>query len=109
MIDYLTYKDFATNLNYYGFDLEKYHNHIDVTVQDLGSAMGNNITIASVSTTEQYDFECSNIDETLIKVDEWQYLANQCLRLAATPLSMRGNYKTWWNQLTKWTKKIINN
>lgn len=109
MIDYLTYKDFATDLNYYGFDLEKHHNRIDVVAQDLGAIIGGSVTIASVSTTEQYNFECSNIDDTLVKVDEWQYLANQCLRLAATPLNMRGNYSKWWNPFTKLAKKLVNN
>lgn len=104
-MDLLTYKGFIQNLKEYGFEVSCHHSEMDVEVQDLGAVMGGTIIVARVSTTEEYAFECHNIDETLIKADEWRYLASQCLRLAATPIKERGNYKTWLNEIIGWFKK----
>ena len=93
-MDFITYREFKKEIkSNFGANVEYNFGSIDIVVQDLGAPMGGTITIASVSTSEQFNFQVMDISDTVLSYGEWEDVAKLCLKLARTPLDKRGNYQ----------------
>lgn len=92
-MDFITYREFKKEIkSNFGASVEHSFGFVNVVVQDLGAPMGGTITIASVSTSEQFNFQVMDISDTVLSYGEWEGVAKLCLKLARTPLDKRDNY-----------------
>lgn len=92
-MDFITYKEFKKEIkSNFGASVEYSFGSVNVVAQDLGAPMGGTIMIASVSTSEQFNFQVMDISDTVLSYGEWEGVAKLCLKLARTPLDKRGNY-----------------
>lgn len=90
----LTYDQFKYIVNQYGVSTETTFGTLMLNMQDLSQPLGGEIEIAAVSTKHQYEFEVEGLDDTLLKPEDWEYLAYLCMRLSATPIDQRGELKS---------------
>ena len=92
-MDFVSYKEVKKEIkSNFGASVEHSFGYVNVVTQDLGAPMGGTITIASVSTSEQFNFQLMDISDTVLSYGEWEGVAKLCLKLAHTPLDKRGNY-----------------
>lgn len=102
----ITYEEFKRELSQYGLLVEKDFHNVTVSAQDLGAPMGGNVVIATVSTSEMYKFAMGNIDDTLLSYDDFAHISKLCIRLAITPLELRGSNHFVWLKIKSLTRLL---